>query len=205
MLRDRKIDYRDDALPAELAAASWDTVSGAVSEVVASRGAAYDLVVVGRPIADRTTVGELAAESALFRTGRPVLIAPPEPPATIGDAVVIGWNRSAGAARALSAAIPFLERSRSVTIVSVTTGAKQGPPAQQMAKYLTWHDVQAEVVEIPPDHRLVGEVLLEEAEKINADLLVMGAYSHSRLRELILGGVTRYALQNAEIPVLMAY
>lgn len=205
MLQERNIDYRENALPAELASASWETVSGAVSEVVASRGGAYDMVVVGRPIPDRTTVGELAAEAALFRTGRPVLIAPPETPGSIGDAVVIGWNRSAGAARTVSAALPLLERSRSVTIVSVTTGAKQGPSPQQMAKYLTWHDVQAEVVEIPPDHRLVGEVLLEEAEKINADLLVMGAYSHSRLRELILGGVTRYALQNAEIPVLMAH
>ena len=61
------------------------------------------------------------------------------------------------------------------------------------------------VVEIPPDHRLVGDVLLEEAERVSADLLVMGAYSHSRLRELILGGVTRHVLQNADLPVLMAH
>lgn len=205
MLEERNIDYRELALPAELPSASWEIATGLASEIVAMRGAAYDMVIVGRPQKDLTTVAELSAEAALFRTGRPVLIAPPAPPATIGEAVVIGWNRSASSARSISAALPLLLMSRSVTIVTVTTGAKQGPSPQDMAKYLSWHEVQAEVVEIPPDHRLVGEVLLEEADRVSADLLVMGAYSHSRLRELILGGVTRYVLQNADLPVLMAH
>tara|TARA_A100001037_G_scaffold52440_2_gene44492 strand:- start:3278 stop:4144 length:867 start_codon:yes stop_codon:yes gene_type:complete len=205
MLAERNIEYRDSALPAELSSASWEAVSGLASEIVAMRGAAYDMIVVSRPREDLTTVGELAAEAALFRTGRPVLIAPPDSPSSIGEAVVIGWNRSASSASAISAALPLLEMSRSVTIVTVTTGAKQGPSPQEIARYLSWHEVQAEVVEIPPDHRLVGEVLLEEAERVSADLLVMGAYSHSRLRELILGGVTRHVLQNADLPVLMAH
>lgn len=205
MLEERNIDYRELALPGELPSASWEIATGLASEIVAMRGGAYDMVVVGRPVRDQTTVAELAAEAALFRTGRPVLIAPPETPATIGEAVVIGWNRSASSARSISAALPLLLMSRSVTIVTVTTGAKTGPSPQDMAKYLSWHEIQAEVVEIPPDHRLVGEVLLEEAERVSADLLVMGAYSHSRLRELILGGVTRYVLQNADLPVLMAH
>lgn len=205
MLEERNIDYREMALPAELPSASWEVATGLASEIVAMRGGAYDLVVVGRPVKDQTTVAELAAEAALFRTGRPVLISPPKTPRSIGEAVVIGWNRSASSARSIAAALPLLLMSRSVTIVTVTTGAKTGPSPQEMAKYLSWHEVQAEVVEIPPDHRLVGEVLLEEAERVSADLLVMGAYSHSRLRELILGGVTRYVLQNADLPVLMAH
>lgn len=205
MLTDRNIDYRENALPAELPSASWEVSTGVASEVVASRGGAYDLVVVGPSRSDHASVGELAAEAALFRTGRPVLIAAPETPQTLGEAVVIGWNRSASSARAVSAALPFLQLARSVTVVSVQTGAKQGPSPQEIARYLSWHEVSAEVVEIPPDHRLVGEVLLEEAERVSADLVVMGAYSHSRLRELILGGVTRHVLQNADIPVLMAH
>lgn len=205
MLEERNIDYRDLALPAELPSASWDVATGLASEIVAMRGGAYDMVVVGKPARDQTTVAELSAEAALFRTGRPVLISPPKAPKSIGEAVVIGWNRSASSARSIAAAMPLLLMSRSVTIVTVTTGAKTGPSPQDMAKYLSWHEVQAEVVEIPPDHRLVGEVLLEEAERVSADLLVMGAYSHSRLRELILGGVTRYVLQNADLPVLMAH
>ena len=205
MLQERNIEYRELALPAELPSASWEVAPGVASEIVAMRGGAYDMVVVGRPARDETTVAELSAEAALFRTGRPVLIAPPTLPKSIGEAVVIGWNRSASSARSISAALPILFMSRSVTIVTVTTGAKIGPSAPDMAKYLSWHEVQAEVVEIPPDHRLVGEVLLEEAERVSADLLVIGAYSHSRLRELILGGVTRHVLQNADLPVLMAH
>ena len=198
MLEERNIDYRELALPAELPSASWEIAPGLASEIVAMRGGAYDMVVVGRPVRDQTTVAELAAEAA-------VLIAPPKTPRSIGEAVVIGWNRSASSARSIAAALPLLLMSRSVTIVTVTTGAKTGPSPQDMAKYLSWHEIQAEVVEIPPDHRLVGEVLLEEAERVSADLLVMGAYSHSRLRELILGGVTRHVLQNADLPVLMAH
>lgn len=205
LLEARNIDYRELAVPAELPSASWEIATGLASEIVATRGGAYDMVVVGRPMKDQTTVAELSAEAALFRTGRPVLIAPPTSPKSIGEAVVIGWNKSPSAVRSISAALLLLLMSRSVTIVTVTTGAKQGPSPQDIAKYLSWHDVQAEVVEIPPDHRLVGEVLLEEAERVSADLLVMGAYSHSRLRELILGGVTRYVLQNADLPVLMAH
>ena len=205
MLEAAHIDYRENALPAELPSASWEVIRGIASEIVAIRGGAYDMVIVGRPPPDRASVAELAAEAALFRTGRPVLIAPPEAPRSIGEAVVIGWNRSASAARAVTAALPFLSLARSVTIVSVTTGAKQGPSSSDIAKYLSWHDVQAEVVELDPDHRQVGEVLLEEAERVSADLVVMGAYSHSRLRELILGGVTRHVLKKAAIPVLMAH
>ena len=205
MLEERNIDYRELALPAELPSASWEVATGLASEIVAMRGGAYDMVVVGRPARGQTTVAELSAEAALFRTGRPVLIAPPKTPRSIGEAVVIGWNRSASSARSISAAMPLLLMSRSVTIVTVTTGAKVGPSPQDMAKYLSWHEVHAEVVEIPPDHRVVGEVLLEEAERVSADLLEMGAYSHSRLRELILGGVTRHVLQNADLPVLMAH
>lgn len=205
MLADRKIDNRENALPAELPSASWAAASGAASEVVASRGGAYDLIVVGPANADRTTVGEMSAEAALFRTGRPALIAPPSAPASIGEKVIIGWNRSASAARAVAAALPFLVSSRSVTVVAVKTGAKQGPAPQDIAKYLSWHEVSTEIVEIEPDHRAVGEVLLEEAAGLEADLIVMGAYSHSRLRELILGGVTRHVLQNARIPLLMVH
>jgi len=205
LLEARKIDYRELAVPAELPSASWEIATGLASEIVATRGGAYDMVIVGRPMKDQTTVAELSAEAALFRTGRPVLIAPPTSPKSIGEAVVIGWNKSPSSVRSIAAALPLLLMSRSVTIVTVTTGAKQGPSPQDIAKYLSWHDVQAEVVEISPDHRLVGEVLLEEAERVSADLLVMGAYSHSRLRELILGGVTRYVLQNADLPVLMAH
>ena len=89
---------------------------------------------------------------------------PTRPPETIGETVVIGWNRSAQAARAVHAALPMLERDGDVVILSVETGAKRGPSAEQMARYLAWHEVKAEVREFAPDNRSVGEVLLAEAE-----------------------------------------
>lgn len=205
MLDERKIDERENALPADLPSASWGTAKGAAAEVVAARGGAYDLIVVGPALRDRTTTGEIAAEAALFGTGRPVLVAPPAEPRSVGEKVVIGWNRTPSAARAVAAALPLLGPGSEVTLVSVQTGAKHGPSPRDVAKYLLWHEVSAEIAEIPPDHRPVGEILLDEAAARNADLVVMGAYSHSRLRELVLGGVTRYVLQHPAVPVLMTH
>ncbi len=86
----------------------------------------------------------------------------------------------------------------------VTTGAKQGPEPEEVAANLAWHGVAAEVKRLEPDVRSLGDVLLEDAREIGADLLVMGAYSQSRLRDRIPGGVTRAILNRAELPVLMA-
>lgn len=205
MLSERGIGDRGGEPPAGLPSASWEVGRGSAAGLVAARGGAYDLIVVGPARPDQTTVGEISAEAALFGTGRPVMVVPPGEPGSVGGSVVIGWNRTPSAARAVAAALPFLASSRSVTVVSVTTGAKQGPSPQGIARYLSWHGVSAEVVEIPPDHRVVGEALLDEASERGADLVVMGAYSHSRLRELILGGVTRYVLQHPKVPVLMAH
>ena len=148
----------------------------------------------------------IATEAALFATGRPVIITPPEPPRQIGETVLIAWNRGAQAARAFHAAKALLlDRAQRVRILSITTGAKQGPPASEIAANLDWHGIEADVVELSPDYRSVGEVLLAQASAINADLLVMGAFSHSRLRQLILGGVTKFVFEQSPLPVLMAH
>jgi nucleotide-binding universal stress UspA family protein len=118
---------------------------------------------------------------------------------------VIGWNQGVPAARAVRYAMPFLEIAAQVEIFSVDTGAKKGTSAQDIARYLGWHDIKTELNSTPPDQRSVGEVLLSEAKSSGADLLVLGAFSHSRLRQLVLGGVTSYILEHAELPVLMAH
>ncbi len=198
-----RIDYRENSLPMDLASASWIVADGSAREEIIRRGAAHDLIVVGRP-ADDVNSAPLV-EAALFGTGRPVLVSPPEGPETLGENVLIGWNRSPLSARAMQSAMSFLERARKVTIVTVTTGAKPGPSPHDMADHLAWHSIDAGVKEIAPDYRSVGEVLLAEAEEVGSDLLVMGAYSRGRLRELLMGGVTRHVLAHAEVPVLMAH
>jgi nucleotide-binding universal stress UspA family protein len=190
---------------ADIPTASWLTMEGHPADAIGKCGGAYDLIVTGKP-EDSQSMGQLTTESAMFATGRPVIIAPPDAPPHIGETVLIAWNRGAQAARAFHAAKALLlDRAQRVRILSITTGAKQGPPAAEVAANLKWHGIDADVVELSPDYRSVGEVLLAEASAINADLLVMGAFSHSRLRQLILGGVTRHVFDHAELPVLMAH
>lgn len=185
--------------------ASWITMEGHPADAIGKCGGGYDLVVTGQSD-DPQSIGGLTTESALFSTGRPVIIAPPDPPPHIGETVLIAWNRGAQAARAFHAAKALLlDRAKRVRILSITTGAKQGPPASEVAANLHWHGIDADVVELSPDYRSVGEVLLAEASAIGADLLVMGAFSHSRLRQLILGGVTKHVFDQADLPVLMAH
>ena len=138
-------------------------------------------------------------------TGRPVLIAPGTIPEKLGETVLVGWNKTIQSARAVACTMPFLDRVKRVIVFTVVTGAKQGPSVQEVARTLAWSDIKAEVKEVRPEGRRVGQILLEEAKQSGADLLVMGAYSHSRWREMILGGVTRYVLEHADIPVLMAH
>jgi nucleotide-binding universal stress UspA family protein len=203
LIERHRIDYRDNSLPAELASSYWKAVEGSAADEIVQRGAAYDLVVIARSqdnVASRPLV-----EAALFGTGCPVLIAPPVAPTVVGEHVMIGWNQGAPAARAIRYAMPFLESTAQVEIFTVETGAKPGASAHDIAHYLAWHDIKAEVRSASPDQRSVGEMLLAAAKTSGADLLVLGAFSHSRLREAILGGVTQHVLENAELPLLMAH
>lgn len=203
LLAQHRIDYRANALPADLPSAYWRVVEGVATEEIEQCGAAYDLIVVARSedkVASRPIV-----EAALFGTGCPVLVAPPSAPNVVGERVMIGWNQGVPAARAVRYAMPFLEIAAHVDIFSVATGAKKGTSAQDIARYLGWHDIKTELNSTTPDQRSVGEVLLSEAKSSGADLLVIGAFSHSRLRQLVLGGVTSYILEHVELPVLMAH
>ncbi len=185
---------------------SWESVEDHAPDLVARRGGSYDMIVAGKPAGGLSNLDLLTVEAALFTTGRPVLVAPLEPPATIGKKVLMGWNRSGPASRAFHAAKALvLERAERVRLLSVTTGAKQGPSAEDICHNLAWHGIQAETRELSPDYRSIGEVLLAEAGAIGADLLVMGAYSRSRLRQMILGGVTQHILSQANIPIFMAH
>ncbi len=188
------------------ASISWETAEGYAPDVVTNRGGAYDLIVMGRPSDETENTDLLTVESALFSTGRPVLISPPEAPETLGETVLIGWNRSAQAARAFhEAKALLLDRAKKVRILSVTTGAKDGPSAEEIAHNLAWRGIDAEIREFSPDHRSIGSVLLAEASAIGADLIVMGAFTHSRLRRILLGGVTKHVLMNSTAPLFMMH
>ncbi len=198
------LEVTDDPANADHPTVSWQVAVGKEAEIVGQIGGAYDLVVVSHPAKGAENPSAELLDSAIFNTGRPVLLAPASVPPHLGDSIVVGWNRGVQAGRAVFAAMPFLERAKQVVIVTVTTGAKRGPTERDIARNLAWRGINAQVREIAPDYRNIGEILLFEAEKFGADMLVMGAFSQSRIRERVIGGVTKQILADAELPVLMA-
>lgn len=200
-----QVTYCEEPPAPESPSASWQIVVSIEAQEIARRGGAYDLIVLDLALARSHNVSRETLEFALFGTGRPVLLAPPAKPEIIGDTVLLGWNRTAQSARALLGTMPFLEKAKRVIVLMIATGAKEGPSPQDVARTLAWHDIETEVKEIPPDRRSVGQILLDEAKETEADLLAMGAYSHGRWREKMLGGVTKYVIEHAELPVLLVH
>jgi nucleotide-binding universal stress UspA family protein len=133
-----------------------------------------------------------------------MLLTPPTVPGALGDAVLLAWNASPQASRAVASALPFLRQAGRVTIMSVGNGPEPAPTADQLARSLAWHGIAAEVRRVEQRSGRVRDILLAEASAIAADLLVIGAYSHSRMRQVVFGGVTEHMLEHAEISVLMA-
>lgn len=182
---------------------SFESIAGREEDVVAQQSRLYDLAVVPHPEAGEDVSSSDALHAILFDSGRPVLIAPRQPPATIGTRICVAWNGTAESAAAVAAALPWLHQASAVRILCSDEYQRRGPAAEGIQAYLRWHSIEAEVVPFKPQTRDVGAGLLGAVRDFKADLLSMGAYSHSRLRQLILGGVTRHVLENSDIPVLM--
>ena len=133
-----------------------------------------------------------------------MLISPQAPAATVGRRICVAWNGTAESAAAVQAAIPWMQRAEKVQVLSAEEYQRRGPGPAELAGYLALHGIQVETKGFRPIERDVGRGLLEAAKAFGADMLAMGAYSHSRLRQLILGGVTRHVLEHATLPVLMS-
>jgi nucleotide-binding universal stress UspA family protein len=192
-------------LPAgEQPVADWQEEVSPGTEVLGSIGRVFDLIVVGRPVAGAATPSMSALETALFESGRPILIAPPAAPAALGGNVVIALNGSTETARTIAMAMPFLEQAEQVLVLSVDEGMVPGPSGQQVAQGLARNRVAARSRHVQAQGRSVGAAILAEAAAAGADLLLKGAYTHSRLRQMIFGGATSHILGAAELPVLMA-
>ena len=194
-----------DALPGRNEpSASFTTLTGREDQLIAHQARLSDLTIVPHPQAGEDVAAADALHAAMFDSGRPVLLAPVVPPESIGKRVVIAWNGTAFAASALASAMPFVRQAEAVCILHSPDYFRPGPSAAEVAEYILHHGVAAEVREFFPRNRVVGAGLMAAAADFGADLMALGAYSTaSRLRQLILGGVTRYVLENATLPVLM--
>jgi nucleotide-binding universal stress UspA family protein len=183
--------------------ASFAAVTGREEDIVAQQARLADLTVVPHPEAGEDVSSSDALHAVLFDSGRPVLISPQVPLLSIGTRICIGWNGTAESASAVSAALPWLQRAEAVRILSAEGYQRRGPAAPELAAYLALHGIDAEVEVFRARSGGAGAGLLAAARDFGCDLLTMGAYSHSRLRQLILGGVTRHVLENADLPVMM--
>ena len=183
----------------------WREMEGLEGQVVGDHGRVFDLIVIGREFGHPWVDWHVMAEAALFESGRPIIIAPDKRGEILGENVVIAWNHSTETARTVALAMPLLAGARAVTVVGVRGWGVPGPNADQLCGHLARNGISASARTIEPDGRSPGEVVLDECAALGADFLVKGAYTQSRLRQLIFGGATRHIMMNARIPTILAH
>jgi nucleotide-binding universal stress UspA family protein len=194
---------------AGLASTEWRTTKRDAVDAVTLHGRYADLIVVGQPWAeDDSGVEPGFAEHVVLEAGRPVLMIPYAGSfATLGTRIVVGWNASREATRAVTDAIPFLQAAESVQVIAINPkpGEHGALPGSDIALYLARHGVNVDVrvdraVDIDD-----GAEMLSRAADFGADLIVMGAYGHSRFRETVMGGASRTMIDAMTVPVLMSH
>jgi nucleotide-binding universal stress UspA family protein len=187
------------------ATASLTVMTGRDEEIIPGLARLSDMTVLPHPDQNEEPGANGALHAVLFESGRPVLIAPKQQPQTLGRRCCVAWNGTTESSAALWAILPFLRQADAVRLLHAGEYQRRGPGASEVLAYLKMHGVTADVAEFQPINRDVGAGLLAAAGAFGADLVGMGAYSHSRLRQMILGGVTRHVLSQAAMPVLMAH
>ena len=184
--------------------AQWLQEIGDQGYWVAELGRSADLIIIGRRTDDPGALLD-TIETALFSSGRPVLISSAAALAALPETIVIAWKSTPEAARAIGAAMPLLSTAKQILIVTVAED--QGPSDEEGARLLTslrWHGFNVSMRRLPPGPQGAASTLLAAAAEQSA-LVVMGAYGNSRMRQWVFGGFTRHVLRGAEVPVLMMH
>jgi len=184
--------------------ASWFETVGEIEQVVTRYGRLSDLIVVQRFGHDDVT-GQRCFDAALFGTGRPTLLVPEKLPWAMIDHVLVAWNGSLEASHAVFGTLPLLHEASRVSIFTMPGAENDQATAAELAEALSWQGIRADEAGIPEATGSAGAALLGAAAQCNATMIVMGAYTHSRLRQSFLGGVTRHVLSEATIPVVMSH
>ncbi len=175
-------------------------------DLVGSHGRAFDVIVMSRPDTDTPGLYRRAIESGLFESGGPVLLAPPRAPKQIATNIMVHWNGSTEQARANAFAMPLLRLAERVIVLTVVGGQDvPGPSADQVRKKLRYNGIAAEPMSVEANGRSTGEAVLAAAKAQSCDLLVKGAFTRNRLRQMIFGGATSHILEHANLPLLMAH
>lgn len=184
---------------------SYQEVGGRLTDAVQDSARLADMTVLGPLTAtDNSELREVFFET-LVKSKRPIVLAPHDLPKTFAQRIAVGWDGGQTAAHALTTAIPYLTRAKHVDIINIRRLSDQPAYTDAVTTYLALHGVSCVSHVIDAGQRDIGGLLLDAAEDKKADLLVMGGYSHSRLRESILGGVTRHIVSNAKIPIFLVH
>ncbi|MGH6620929.1 MAG: universal stress protein, partial [Alphaproteobacteria bacterium] len=203
--RESGVELASEPAADAMVSAAWVEKAGAEDRVVGRDGRLHDVLVLLSSAGQDDARGEQTIQRALFESGRPILIVPRTRAITALKRIAIFWNGSKEAARAVEAAMPLLRHANAVDVMWVEEDVEGDAVQTGLGGYLAWHGVAASAKPFQPGKRFIGELLMDEAAKASMDLVVMGGYSHSRLREFILGGVTQHMLENATLPVLAAH
>lgn len=172
---------------------------------ISSFGALTDLVVLESPANRRSAPAWNAVEAALFGARRPTLIVPSGTTSVDFSRVLVAWNGSSEAASAVERALDLLPPSARLTVLQVGNLKLGRMSSEKAVDYLGWHCFEAELRRVPDRKDETAQIILDEAQRAQAGLVIMGAYTHSRTREFLLGGVTDHMLRQASVPVLMAH
>ena len=185
--------------------ASWREEDGRQNAVVGLIGRVFDLILVEQP-EKLASIAEATLEDALFESGRPVLMVPSNPPPRMGEVIAIAWNGSTETALTVALGMPFIKQAKHVAIVAVGPQhmPEPGPEGEELARTLERHGVEVSLRTAVGRQKPQGELFLKEALAAGADMLFKGAYTQSRIRQMIFGGATRHIIMEANLPVLMA-
>ncbi len=188
----------------------WSLIEGDVAEVLTRRARRADLLVLGQERGEEGVLDRRGVpDTVVLTAGRPALIVPyVGARLPVGRRVLVAWNGSREAVRAVNDALPLLRRAEAVVILSIDSGGEERGgdlPGAEIARHLARHGVPCEARSARVEDIEVGDVLLSRAADEGADLIVMGAYGRSRFRELVLGGATRHLLAHMTVPVLMSH
>lgn len=183
----------------------WRDVGGTLVETVTLHARYADISIVGQ--SEHGEEERPLADALVLEVGRPVLVVPYAGRfATVGERVLVAWNASREATRAVHDALPLLRRAARVQVLAINPDGDHGDiPSADIALHLSRHGVAATCEQVTADDLEVGALLLSRAADTGADLMVMGAYGRSRLRQLVLGGATRHILRHMTVPVLLSH
>ena len=184
--------------------AEWRAADDSGPTAIGIIGRAYDLIVMPQPGA-LPKMPESVFETALFDSGRPVLVVPPRFAGTVGKKVLFAWNGSTESARAISLAMPVISRAESIDVLSVDGAMVPGPSSAEIAESLRSHGLNVTSQHVKPGTRTAGQTIVDTAIAGGCDLIVKGAYTQSRLRQMIFGGMTRHLILHSPMPVLFSY